>query len=126
MSEHILLKENPQIEFRLLDEGFHLTDKQTERNSGFYAYSDLQSIELQNPWFPRFASILRGITWIFNGVPYFPDAATYKKASVTFNFNKRKVGIWLTDSFMASQARKLEKIIDDKRRYRLKMNKELT
>ena len=114
MSENILLKEDPQIEFHLLDTGFQITDRQTERNSGFYSYSDLRSIEVQNPWFPRLASILRVVTWILNGVPYFPDAATYKKASVTLKFNKKKVGFWLTDPFMASQAKKLEKVICNK------------
>lgn len=117
MSENIILKKNPKIEFQLLDNGFNLIDGQTERNSGFYSYNDLQSIELNKVWFPRLAKWLRIITWIFNGVPYFPDAESYKKANLIFHFRKTKLGIWLTDSYMADKAKRLEKLLDEKTKH---------
>ena len=51
MSEIIILKNNPKIEFQLLANGFEICDSQTEQNSGFYPYKDLQSVELNNIWF---------------------------------------------------------------------------
>ena len=114
MSDTIILKKSPPIKFQLLDNGFHLIDRQTERNSGFYRYSDLKSIELNNAWFPKLAKWLRIITWIFNGVPYFPDAESCKKANLIFHFRKANLGIWLTDSMMADKAKRLEKLLDEK------------
>ena len=86
MGENIILKKSPKIEFQLLDNGFQIIDEQTERNSGFYPYDDIQSIKLNNAWFPRFANWLRAITWIFNGVPFFPDAESCKKSGGHFSF----------------------------------------
>ena len=117
MSENIILKKNPKIEFQLLENGFNLIDGQTERNSGFYSYSDVQSIELNNVWFPRLAKWLRIITWILNGVPYFPDAESYKKANLVIHFRKTKLGIWLTDSYMANQAKRLEELLEEKTKH---------
>ena len=114
MSENIILKKNPKIEFQLLDNGYKLIDGQTERNSGFYAYNELQSVELNNVWFPRLAKWLRIITWVLNGVPYFPDAESYKKANLIIHFRKTKLGIWLTDSYMADEAKKLKELLDEK------------
>lgn len=114
MAKNILLKKSPKIEFQLLDNGFQLIDEQTAQNSGFYAYNDLQSIELNKAWFPRLAKWLRAITWIFNGVPLFPNAESYKKANVTFHFTKTKLGMWLTDSYMADKAKTLKKLIEEK------------
>lgn len=114
MSENILLKKQPKIEFQFLDNGFQLIDEQTEKNSGFYAYNDLQSIELNKLWFPRLAKWLRMITWIFNGVPFFPDAASYKKANVVIHFGKSKLGMWLTDTYMTGKAKKLKDLLDKK------------
>ncbi len=117
MSETIILKKSPKIEFQLLDNGFHLVDKQTEQNSGFYAYSDLQSIELNKTWFPRLAKWLRIFTWIINGVPFFPDAESYKKANVIIHFRNSKLGLWLTDGYMADKAKMLKKVLDKKTKY---------
>ena len=114
MSEHIILKKNPKIEFQLLDDGFQLIDEQTEKNSGFYPYHDLQSIELNKSWFPRLAKFLRIFTWIFNGVPFFPDAEIYKKASIKIYFKKMKLGVWLTDGYMTDKAKVLKRILDKK------------
>ena len=116
MRENIVLKKNPKIEFQLLDSGFKLIDGQIERNSGLYSYSDLQSIELNKIWFPRLAKWLRIITWILNGVPYFPDAESCKKAKLIIHFEKTKLGIWLTDSNMAGKAKKLKEVLDEKTR----------
>ena len=117
MDENIILKKKPKIEFQFLDNGFKLVDGQTERNSGFYSYNDLQSIELNNVWFPRLAIWLRIITWIFNGVPYFPDADSYKKSNLIIHFRKRKLGIWLTNTYMAGEAKKLKKFMDEKTKH---------
>jgi len=114
MTESIVLKEYPRIEFQLLDSGFRLSDGRTEGNSGLYAYSDLQSIELNKTWFPIVAKCLRAITWIVNGVPYFPDAETCKKANLIIHFGEAKLGVWLTDSKMAKKAKLLKKLLDEK------------
>ena len=114
MSKNIILKKNPKIEFQFLDNGFELIDKQTEQNSGFYAYNDLKSINLNYVWFPALAQWLRVFTWIFNGVPYFPDAKSYKKANIIIHFRETKFGIWLTDTYMANKAKKIKKLLDRK------------
>ncbi len=114
IEENIILKKNPKIEFQFLDNGFKLTDGQTERNSGFYSYNNLQSIKLNMIWFPRLAKWLRIITWIFNGVPYFPDAESCKKTNLIINFRKANLDIWLTDSYMADNAKRIKKLIDER------------
>jgi hypothetical protein len=114
MSENVILKKNPRIEFQLLDSGFKLIDRETERNTGFYSYNDLRSIELNNVWFPRLAKCLRIITWILNGVPYFPDADSCKKANLIIHSKRTNLGIWLTDTHMADKAKRLEKLLDKK------------
>ncbi len=114
MGESIILKKNPRIEFQLLDNGFQLIDEQTEQNSGFYSYKDLQLIELNKTWFPRLAKSLRLFTWIFNGVPFFPDAESYKKANVILHFKETKLGMWLTDSYMTDKAKMLKESLDKK------------
>ena len=117
MRENIIFKKNPQIEFQFLDNGFKLIDTLTEQNSGLYAYDDLQSIELTMIWYPRFAKWLRIITWIFNGVPYYPDADSCKKAKLVIHFKKTKLGIWLTDPKMAGKAKKLKQALDEKTKH---------
>jgi len=115
MSERIILKKNPKIEFQLLDNGFQLTDEQTEQNSGFYSYNDLQSTELNKTWYPTFAKWLRALTWIVNwGVPLFPDAESCKKASFIIQVKEMKLGIWLTDSNMTNKAKTLKQLLDNK------------
>ncbi len=114
MGESLVLKKNPKIEFQFLVDGFKLIDRQSEQNSGFYSYHDLQSVVLNKVWFPRFAKYLRIITWILNGVPYFPNANEYKKASLMIYLNKQKIGIWLTDTSMADQAKKLKSLLGEK------------
>lgn len=111
MSENIVLKKTPKIEFKILEHGFQLIDEQTKDNSGFYAFKDLKSIELNKIWFPRLAKWLRVITWIFNGVPFFPDAESYKKANVIIHFKQMKLGIWVTDSYMVDKAKHLKRVL---------------
>jgi len=117
MNKNIILKNNPKIEFQLLDNGFQLIDEETERNSGFYAYNDLQSIELNKTWFPKLAKWLRIFTWIFNGVPFFPDAESCKKAKVIIHFRKAKLGMWLTNPYMTDNAKKLKELLDKKTKH---------
>ena len=119
MSENIILKKYPIIEFQLLDNGFELIDGQTERNTGFYSYNDLQSIDLNNIWFPRLAKWLRAITWIINLVPLFPDAESYKKANLIIHFRITKLGIWLTDPYMADKAKRLKELLDEKTKHNI-------
>lgn len=114
MGQSILLRSNPKIEFQLLENGFQVIDAQTETNNGYYSYSELESVELNNIWFPRLANWLRIITWILNGVPYFPDAETCKKSNLILLLSKNKLGIWLTDSSMARMAKSLKKKLDEK------------
>ena len=115
MSKNIILKKSPKIEFQLLDNGFQLIDEQTERNSGFYAYNELQSIELNKPWFPLLSKWLRAFTWLFNGgVPFFPSAESCKKAKVSIHFRKQQLDMWLIDSYMADKAKRLKELLDKK------------
>jgi len=70
---NIILKKSPKIDF--------------------YAYDDMQHVELNKPWFPRLAKWLRVITWIFNGVPYFPNAETYKKSNIIIH--SVQISLWV-------------------------------
>jgi len=116
MSETIILKKSPKIEFQFLGDGFQLLDEQTEKNSGFYAYDEVESIELNKMWFPRLAKWMRALTWLFNnGVPFFPDAESYKKANVIIHVDKAKLGVWLTDSYMTDKAKILKDLLEQKR-----------
>lgn len=114
MSENIVLKNSPLIEFQMLEKGFQLNDEQTVKNSGFYEYSDLLSVDLNKTWFPKVAKWLRIFTWIMNGVPFFPDEESYKKSSVIFHIGKGKIRFWLTDIAMVDCAKNLKKLLDKK------------
>ncbi len=114
MSESILLKTDPKIEFHFQADGFQLNDDQTENHSGFYAYGDLESVELNRVWFPKLSVWMRVITTFLNGVPYFPDADAYKYSSMIIRSESSKIGIWLTDMKMAKQARMLKEVLDQK------------
>jgi hypothetical protein len=114
MSESIILRTDPRIEFQLHDSGFELIDGRPEGSSGSYPYQHVRSVELNKPWYPRLAKWLRVLTWVLNGVPYFPDAATCKKASLIIRSKKAKLGIWLTDPHMADKARRLKGLLDER------------
>ena len=114
MITNILLKENPKIEFQFLEKGFQLVDENTKSNSGFYLYSSIKSVDLHKTWFPKLAKGLRTITWIFNGVPFFPDGESAKKANIIIHSKKIKLGIWLTNSQMVNQAKRLKSILENR------------
>ena len=78
------------------------------------AHQDPFSIELNKIWFPRLAKWLRVFTWIFNGVPFFPDSESCKEAMVIINLKKMKLGMWLTDSYMTNKAKVLKELLDKK------------
>ena len=105
------------MEFQLLEDGFKIIDEQTEANTVFYAYDDIQSIELNNVWYPKLAKWLRVITWILNGVPYFPES--YKKANLLINFKKTKLKIWLLDIDMLDKAKRLVDLLNKKTKPKL-------
>ena len=115
MTENIILKKSPKIEFQILDRGFQLIDEQTTQNSGFYAYHDLHSIELNKSWSSPYMKALRVLTWILNFVPLVADADSFKKSKVTLNFANSKLGIWLTDSYMIKHAKRLKDVLDSKK-----------
>jgi len=115
MNENIVLNKNPKIEFQFLDNGFRLLDEKAKPNSGFYLYNNIESVDLSKTWFPIIAKGLRIFTWIFNGVPFFPDEKSCKKAKIIIRFRKLKVGIWLTDSTRVDKAKKLKALLDRKR-----------
>ena len=117
MNQNIVLKNNPKIEFQLLENGFKIIDGQTEKNTGFYPYGDLQSIELNKLWFPRLRKWLRAITWVLNTVPFFPDEETYKKANIIIKLENAMLGIWLTNTHMADMAKKIKLSLDEKINY---------
>lgn len=117
MSENIILKQNPKIEFQILDNGIQLNDEETVGNSGFYSYNDFQSIELNKIWFLRLAKWLRIFTWIFNGVPFFPEAESCKKAKVMIHFREMEIGIWLINYYMVDKAKMLKKLLDKKSKH---------
>lgn len=114
MCENILLNKKPKIEFQFLDNGFQLIDKLEEQNSGFYSYNQLKFIQLNKIWFLRLAKWIRTFTWICNGVPFFPDTKSYKKAILIICFKERKLSIWLTDAYMADKAKKLKELLEKK------------
>lgn len=114
MTESVVIKINPKVEFQFHDIGFMLIDEQTAENSGLYSYTDVQSVELNKVWFPRLANWLRIVTWVLNGVPYFPDAETCKKAKLIIHCKKKNLGIWLPDTYMAGKAKQLNELLEEK------------
>jgi hypothetical protein len=108
MDNSLLLKKEPRIEIQFTQNGFHIFDEQKNQNSGFHPYHELTHVELNKTWFPKLSIWLRVITCILNGVPFFPDADSCKTANIIFHFDHGKQGIWLTDTFMVNQAKKLK------------------
>ena len=114
MVEHIILKKNPKIEFQFHDNGFNIIDGLVKSNTGFYTYNELGSVNLNHTWFPLVAKWLRIATGIMNGVPFFPDAESYKKSSLIIHSEKSKLGIWLIDSYMVTKAKEIKKLLEAK------------
>ena len=52
--------------------------------------------------------------WLVPYVTYFPDAESYRKANLIIHFKKTKLGIWLTDSYMADKAKSIKELLDKK------------
>ena len=104
------------MEFQLLDNGFKLIDGQTERNTSFYSYHDMQSIELNKIWYPRLVKWLRYTTWLINGAPLVGESS--KKANLVINIRKTKLTILLTDSDMVDKAKRLVKLLNKKLNYK--------
>ncbi|PQJ78614.1 hypothetical protein [Polaribacter porphyrae] len=117
MNENIILNKNPRIELQLFNDGFKLIDEQTKQNSGFYAYNNIQSTDLNKLWFPKLAKFLIVLTWICNGVPFFPDAESGKKSNISIHFKKNKLGIHLIDNYMIRKAKMLKELLDTKMEY---------
>jgi len=113
MSEKIILKRKPKIEMHLCIDGFELLDEETKGNSGFFAYSALESAHLKNAWFPSVARCLRVTTWVLNGVPFFTSAADCKKASLSIQTNNKRVEFYLTSPHMANKARAIKSFLDN-------------
>ena len=111
MSKTIVLKNNPKMEFQLLDNGFKFIDCQTEGNTGFYSYHDIQSIELNKVWHPRLVRWLRYGTWLLNGAPMVACESS-KKANLVINSSQTKLKIWLSDSDMADKAIRLMDLLN--------------
>jgi hypothetical protein len=109
MSDAIILKKKPKIEFQFRDNGFDLLDLQTEEHSGFYKFEDMKSVELNKVWYPRLAKWMKILTWVLNGLPYFQDAKSYKKSNIIIHTKKRKIGIVLESPYMAIKAKQLRK-----------------
>ena len=113
MSENIILKKNnPKIEFQLLDNGFKLIHGQTEQNTDFYSYHDTQSIELNKGWYPKLVKGLRYISGFIFGAPLVGEIS--KGANLVLNIRKTKFKIWLVDSDMVDKAQKLVELINKK------------
>lgn len=112
MKRNIILKQDPKVEFQFEENGFHLLDAQSENNNGYFAYEALQSISLEYAWYPRFAKFMRLFTWLMNGVPFFPDGESSKKANLTIHLENMKLGIWLTDPKMTSKAKSIKGILE--------------
>ena len=114
LSNSIILKKSPKIEFQLYESGFQIIDDQNVQNCGFYQYNQLQSIELNRAWFPRISRWMRIVTALLSGVPFFPDPDSYKFSSLKLNLDRNYIGMWITDIKMADKARLLKQLLDKK------------
>ena len=115
MDEHIVLRNDPKMEFQLQDHGFSLIDERTEKNSHFYPYDDIQLIELNKLWFPKLVKWLRYTTWLLNGAPMAGESSS--KANLVMSIGKTKFKIWLTDTDMVDKAKRLAHILAKKSNY---------
>ena len=115
MAETIILNSDPKTEFQLLDHGFKLIDGQRERNTGFYAYDDMQSVELHKLWYNGLVKWLRYGTWLINGAPLvdeFPE-----KGSLDITIGKNKLTVFLTNADMLKKAKKLVGLLNKKNKH---------
>jgi hypothetical protein len=115
MGEHFVLKNDPKTEFQLLDDGFILIDGQRERNNGFYAYDDMESVELHKLWYNGLATWLRYTTWLINGAPLVDEIP--KKGSLVIGIGKTKLTVYLTNADMLLKAKKLVALLNKKTKH---------
>ena len=115
MDKQFLLNESPRILFLLQPDGFQLKFEQSRNHMVFYAYSDIQYIKLKRGWFPRFATYMRALTWVLNGVPYFPDAASCNTSSLHIQFKKNILLLNITSISMAKKAKEFKQLLEIKR-----------
>lgn len=117
MGEHIVLRDDPKMEFQLHEHGFAIKDARTKQNSDFYAYDDIQLIELNNTWVPTLVKWLRYTTWLLNGAPLAGESSN--KANLVIDVRTSKFKIWLTDTDMVDKAKKLAQMLSLKSNYKL-------
>jgi hypothetical protein len=112
MAEHIILNSDPKTEFQLLDNGFKLIDGQRARNTGFYAYDDMQSVELHKLWYNGLVKWLRYGTWLINGAPLVDEIP--EKGSLDITIGKTKLTVFLTNADMLKKAKGLVTLLNKK------------
>ncbi len=111
---NLILDLNPQVKFELKENGFQIIDSGSEENSGFYLYKNVESVDLNNSWFPSFSNWIRIVTCLFNVVPFFPDADTCKKSSLFFRYKDKGFGFWITNVSMVEEAKQIKAFIEQK------------
>lgn len=109
MTENIVLNNDPKTEFQLLDDGFKLIDGGRERNTGFYAYDDMQSVELNPLWYNGLAKWLRYGTWLINGAPLVDEIP--EKGSLVITIGKTKLTVYLTNTDMLRKGKELVSLL---------------
>ena len=115
MGEHFVLKNAPKTELQLFDDGFILIDGQRERNNGFYAYDDMQSVELHKLWYNGLVKWLRYGTWLINGAPLVDEIP--EKGSLDITIGKNKLTVFLTNTDMLLKAKKLVGLLNKRTKH---------
>ena len=112
MTKNIILNNDPKTEFQLLDNGFKLIDGQRKRNTGFYPYDEMQSIELHKLWYNGLVKWLRYGTWLINGAPLVDEIP--EKGSLDITIGKTKLTVFLTNADMLQKAKGLVTLLNKK------------
>ena len=112
MTKNIILNNDPKTEFQLLDNGFKLIDGQRKRNTGFYPYDEMQSIELHKLWYNGLVKWLRYGTWLINGAPLVDEIP--EKGSLDITIGKTKLTVFLTNADMLQKAKGLVALLNKK------------
>ena len=112
MTKNIILNNDPKTEFQLLDNGFKLIDGQRKRNTGFYPYDEMQSVELHKLWYNGLVKWLRYGTWLINGAPLVDEIP--EKGSLDITIGKTKLTVFLTTADMLQKAKGLVTLLNKK------------
>ena len=112
MTKNIILNNDPKTEFQLFDHGFKLIDGQRKRNTGFYPYDEMQSIELHKLWYNGLVKWLRYGTWLINGAPLVDEIP--EKGSLDITIGKTKLTVFLTNADMLQKAKGLVTLLNKK------------